>query len=131
MLEFVLFVMIIVVGTGGELCLGRAMKQGEELERLHPGHAASLLWRALRQKWLWIGVAMMAVAFFSLLLLLSFEEVSFVVPVTALSYLSVRWAGYSSSANGSLYSGGSEYCWSVWGSRWCCWQNNRAPVIAT
>ena len=30
---------------------------------------------------------MMAIAFFSLLLLLSFEEVSFVVPVTALSYL--------------------------------------------
>ena len=87
MLEFTLFVMIIVVGTGGELCLGRAMKEGEELERLHPGHAASLIWRALRQKWLWVGVAMMALAFFSLLLLLSFEEVSFVVPVTALSYL--------------------------------------------
>jgi drug/metabolite transporter (DMT)-like permease len=87
MLEFTLFVMIIVVGTGGELCLGRAMKEGEELQRLHPGHAASLIWRALRQKWLWIGVAMMAVAFFSLLLLLSFEDVSFVVPVTALSYL--------------------------------------------
>ena len=30
---------------------------------------------------------MMALAFFSLLLLLSFEQVSFVVPVTALSYL--------------------------------------------
>jgi drug/metabolite transporter (DMT)-like permease len=87
MLAFVLFVMITVVGTLGELCLGRAMKQTGELERLHPGHAASLLWRALRVKWIWIGVSMMAIAFFSLLLLLSFESVSFVVPVTALSYL--------------------------------------------
>ena len=87
MLAFVLFVLIIVVGTSGELCLGRAMKQTGELERLHPGHAASLLWRALQVKWLWIGIAMMAVAFFSLLLLLSFEQVSFVVPVTALNYL--------------------------------------------
>ena len=86
MLEFVLFVMIIVVGTAGELCVGRAMKEGEELDRLHPGRAASLIWQALRQKWLWIGVAMMALAFFSLLLLLSFEAVSFVVPITALSY---------------------------------------------
>lgn len=86
MLEFVLFVMIIVVGTWGELCVGRAMKEGEELDRLHPGRAASLLWKALGQKWLWIGVVMMALAFFSLLLLLSFEDVSFVVPVTALSY---------------------------------------------
>jgi drug/metabolite transporter (DMT)-like permease len=87
MLAFFLFVMITVVGTLGELCLGRAMKQTGELERLHPGHAASLLWRALRVKWIWIGISMMAVAFFSLLLLLSFESVSFVVPVTALSYL--------------------------------------------
>jgi drug/metabolite transporter (DMT)-like permease len=35
---------------------------------------------------MWIGVAMMALAFFSLLAMLSIENVSFVVPVTALSY---------------------------------------------
>jgi drug/metabolite transporter (DMT)-like permease len=87
MLEFVLFVLIIVVGTGGELCLGRAMKQTGELERFRPGAMVGLLYRALQIKWIWIGVAMMALAFFSLLLLLSFEDVSFVVPVTALSYL--------------------------------------------
>lgn len=87
MLEFVLFTMVIVVGTGGELCVGRAMKETGELERLHPGAAASLIWRALRVKWIWIGVGMMTLAFFSLLLLLSFEKVSFVVPVSALSYL--------------------------------------------
>jgi drug/metabolite transporter (DMT)-like permease len=87
MLEFVLFVMVIVVGTGGELCVGRAMKETGELERLHPGDAASLIGRALRVKWLWIGIGMMTLAFFSLLTLLSFEKVSFVVPVSALSYL--------------------------------------------
>jgi len=87
MLQLVLFAMVIVVGTGGELCVGRAMKETGELERLHPGDAASLIWRALRSQWLWIGITMMALAFFSLLALLSFEKVSFVVPVTALSYL--------------------------------------------
>lgn len=86
MLELILFFMIIVVGTAGELCLGRAMKETGELEQFRPGAAARLLWRALRVKWIWIGVTMMALAFFSLLLLLSFESVSFVVPVTALSY---------------------------------------------
>ena len=35
---------------------------------------------------MWIGIAMMTVAFFALLAALSFENVSFVVPVTALSY---------------------------------------------
>jgi drug/metabolite transporter (DMT)-like permease len=87
MLAFILFVLVVVVGTWGELCLGRAMKQTGELQHFGPGHAASLLWRALKIKWIWIGVAMMTVAFFSLLLLLSFESVSFVVPVTALNYL--------------------------------------------
>ena len=87
MLELILFTMVIVVGTAGELCLGRAMKQGGELERLHPGHAAGLIWQALRAGWLWIGILLMTLAFFSLLWLLSFEDVSFVVPVTALSYL--------------------------------------------
>jgi drug/metabolite transporter (DMT)-like permease len=86
-LEYILFVLIIVVGTGGELCLGRAMKETGELERLRPSDAMKLLWRALQLKWIWIGVFMMAIAFFSLLMLLAFEDVSFVVPVTALSYL--------------------------------------------
>jgi drug/metabolite transporter (DMT)-like permease len=35
---------------------------------------------------MWVGIAMMTVAFFALLAALSFENVSFVVPVTALSY---------------------------------------------
>ena len=87
MLEFLLFFLTIVVGTWGELCLGRAMRETGELQRFRPREAASLLWRSLRVKWIWIGIAMMTVAFFSLLLLLSFEDVSFVVPVTALNYL--------------------------------------------
>jgi drug/metabolite transporter (DMT)-like permease len=36
---------------------------------------------------MWFGVGMMAIGFFSLLAVLSFENVSFVVPVTALSYV--------------------------------------------
>ena len=106
MLEYILFVLIIVVGTGGELCLGRAMKETGELKRLHPADAVSLLWRALRVKWIWIGVAMMATAFFSLLLLLSFEDVSFVVPVTALSYLV--------GAVGGIFFLGERIPWQRW-----------------
>lgn len=106
MLEYILFVLIIVVGTGGELCLGRAMKETGELERLRPSAAISLLWRALRVKWIWIGVAMMATAFFSLLLLLSFEDVSFVVPVTALSYLV--------GAVGGIFFLGERIPWQRW-----------------
>jgi len=57
---------------------------------------------------MWIGIAFMALAFFSLLALLSWADASLVVPATALSYVAgafgakfllhekvatVRWAG--------------------------------------
>jgi len=105
-LEYILFVLIIVVGTGGELCLGRAMRETGQLERFRPSAAIRLLGRALRVKWIWIGVAMMATAFFSLLLLLSFEDVSFVVPVTALSYLV--------GAIGGIFFLGERVSWQRW-----------------
>jgi len=106
MLEFFLFFFIIVLGTGGELCLGRAMKETGEMERFRPGAALRLLGRALRVKWIWIGVAMMALAFFSLLTLLSFEDVSFVIPVTALSYLV--------GAIGGIFFLGERLSWQRW-----------------
>jgi drug/metabolite transporter (DMT)-like permease len=36
---------------------------------------------------MWAGIFMMALGFFALLAILSFREVSFVVPVSALSYV--------------------------------------------
>ncbi len=48
---------------------------------------ARVIFRALRVPWMWIGISMMAVAFFALLGALSLYNVSFVVPVTALSYV--------------------------------------------
>jgi drug/metabolite transporter (DMT)-like permease len=105
-LEAILFALIIVVGTAGELCLGRAMRETGELERFHPGAAISLLGRALRVKWIWIGVVMMTAGFFSLLLLLSFESVSFVVPVSALSYLV--------GAVGGIWFLGERVSWQRW-----------------
>ena len=51
-----------------------------------PKSVLTFILRGLRVPWMWIGVTMMALAFFSLLTLLSFRDVSFVVPVSALSY---------------------------------------------
>ena len=64
--------------------------------------------RAIRLGWFWVGIGLMAIAFFSLLALLSWADVSLVVPATALTYVvaalggkfllheevaPVRWAG--------------------------------------
>ena len=87
MVEVLLFFLIVVSGTGGELCVSRAMKQIGEVKDFRPQAIVQVILRALRVGWMWAGVGMMALAFFSLLGALSFLNVSFVVPVTALSYV--------------------------------------------
>lgn len=86
MLESIFLFLIVAAGTGGELCVSRAMKTVGEVHDFRPAALARFVWRAIRVGWMWVGIAMMALAFFSLLALLSMENVSFVVPVTALSY---------------------------------------------
>jgi drug/metabolite transporter (DMT)-like permease len=86
MREVVFFLLVVGAGTGGELCVTRAMKKVGEVTDFRPLALAQILLRAMRVGWMWIGVAMMALAFFALLAMLSIENVSFVVPVTALSY---------------------------------------------
>jgi drug/metabolite transporter (DMT)-like permease len=108
LLEVILFTLIVFSGTGGELCVSRAMKSVGEVKDFRPRAIVAVILRALRVGWMWAGVGMMALAFFSLLGALSFLNVSFVVPVTALSYVagalgavfflrervsSRRWAG--------------------------------------
>jgi drug/metabolite transporter (DMT)-like permease len=84
--QFILFSLIVLAGTGGELCVSRAMKRVGEAKSFRPADIAAVILRALRVPWMWCGVALMAVAFFALLGALSIYAVSFVVPVTALSY---------------------------------------------
>ena len=86
MLESVFLFLIVAAGTGGELCVSRAMKTVGEVHDFRPVALARFVGRAIRVGWMWMGIAMMTIAFFSLLTMLSMENVSFVVPVTALSY---------------------------------------------
>jgi drug/metabolite transporter (DMT)-like permease len=84
--EVIFYFLIICAGTGGELCVSRAMKVVGEVKDFRPGALIRVAGRALRVPWMWAGLGLMATAFFSLLAVLSVENVSLVVPVTALSY---------------------------------------------
>ena len=104
-----LFIGIIVLsGTAGDISVSHAMKKAGEVHPLTPAVIARVFGRAFRMGWMWLGIALMAVGFFSLLALLSWADVSVVVPATALSYVAgalgakfllheevapVRWAG--------------------------------------
>jgi drug/metabolite transporter (DMT)-like permease len=84
--DVIFYVLIICAGTGGELCVSRAMKTVGEVKDFRPAALIRVAGRALRVPWMWAGLGLMATAFFSLLAVLSVENVSLVVPVTALSY---------------------------------------------
>jgi drug/metabolite transporter (DMT)-like permease len=86
MRESILLFLVVCSGTGGEICVTCAMKHVGEVTDFRPHALAHVIFRAMRVPWMWIGIAMMALAFFSLLAVLSIENVSFVVPVTALNY---------------------------------------------
>jgi len=86
MLEVLLFFLIVVAGTGGELCVSRAMKSIGEIHDFRPRALLRFVGRSARLPWMWAGIGLMTVGFFSLLAILSFRDVSFVVPVSALSY---------------------------------------------
>jgi drug/metabolite transporter (DMT)-like permease len=86
MREAVLFFFIVVAGTAGELAVSRAMKGVGEVHDFRPKSVLRFVLQSFRLPWMWVGIALMSLAFFSLLAILSFRQVSFVVPISALSY---------------------------------------------
>lgn len=86
MREAVLFFFIVVAGTAGELCVSRAMKSIGEIHDFSAKSILRFVLQSSRLPWVWLGIALMSIGFFALLAILSFQEVSFVVPVSALSY---------------------------------------------
>lgn len=83
-----LFITIVVlVGQGGDIALSFAMKRIGEVRNFGPRNLLRTMGRAFRISWMWLGIGLMTVAFFSFLALLSWANVSLVVPATAASYL--------------------------------------------
>jgi len=91
--ELFFFVVIIFAGTGGEIAVSRAMKEIGEVHDFSPRNLLRVIASAFRLGWMWCGIALMALGFFSLMMLLTFENVSFVFPVTALSYAAGAFGG--------------------------------------
>jgi len=107
--RLVVFIAIVVLtGTAGDICVSHAMKRIGEVTSFRPSVMLPMLARAFRHISMWMGIGLMAIAFFSLLALLSWADASLVVPATALSYVAgafgakfilgekvapIRWAG--------------------------------------
>jgi multidrug transporter EmrE-like cation transporter len=88
MIRVVVFLGLLIFGsTGGEIAITRGMKATGEPERLRPRELLQFLRKGLRNGWFWTGVPLMALSFYALLVLLSWEPISLVIPASALSYV--------------------------------------------
>jgi drug/metabolite transporter (DMT)-like permease len=72
----------------GEIAITHGMKRVGGPRHLRLRDIFAFLWRALRNGWFWTGVPLMAVSFYALLVLLSWQPLSFVIPASALTYVS-------------------------------------------
>jgi drug/metabolite transporter (DMT)-like permease len=103
-----LIAIVVITGTAGEICATHAMKRLGTVTSFRPAVVLRALRNAFRLWWMWLAIALMAVAFFSLLAALSWADASIVIPATALNYVAgvlgakfllrerisrVRWAG--------------------------------------
>ena len=108
MRTFLFLAIVVLSGTGGDIAVTHAMKQIGEVKNFAPRALLGVLRRILQSGWMWLGIGLMALAFFSFLALLSWAKVSFVVPATAANYIAgalgakfllkervskARWAG--------------------------------------
>jgi hypothetical protein len=77
---------VILAGTSGELLTAHAVKRAGAKSVDGCGIGARLR-LAFRPRAMWAGLALQAIAFFTFLVLLSWADISFVVPATALNYV--------------------------------------------
>jgi hypothetical protein len=85
--DALLLAVLVFASTSGEIAITHGMKATGEPARLRPMAVLQFLRRALGNGWFWAGVPLMALSFYSLLVLLSWEPISFVIPASALSYV--------------------------------------------
>lgn len=86
-IEIALLAFIVVGGTFGEICVTRAMKIIGEVKEFGPRALLTTAGRAFCIPWMWLGFGLMALSYFALLGMLARADVSFVIPVTSLSYV--------------------------------------------
>jgi drug/metabolite transporter (DMT)-like permease len=104
----IVLAIFVLSGSAGELAVTYGMKKAGAPEHLRIKQIIGFLGRAFCNGWFWVGAPLMALSFYLLLVLLSWEPISLVIPASALSYVvgtlgakyilkedvnGMRWAG--------------------------------------
>ncbi|MCI0663730.1 MAG: bacteriohopanetetrol glucosamine biosynthesis glycosyltransferase HpnI [Acidobacteria bacterium] len=86
MKTFLLLCSLIVGSTLGEICSAKGMKQVGDVS-FNSRSLLRAIRKMVRNPYLIAGVGFLAISFFSFLSLLSYQDLSFIVPLTAVTYL--------------------------------------------
>jgi drug/metabolite transporter (DMT)-like permease len=99
---------IVLFASTGNVLLGKGMKQIGEIREWSPAAFGSLFLGAFSNGWVWLGIGSLLLFLVSFMVVLSWADYSFVMPVSAASYAlvplmsrwllservtSTRWAG--------------------------------------
>ncbi len=83
----IMIAIIVFADSAHDIFLTRGMKQVGGISTIRPRELLSIAWRVLRNKSFLTGFMFTVIYFFSFLLVLSWADLSFVFPATALVYV--------------------------------------------
>jgi drug/metabolite transporter (DMT)-like permease len=87
MLTALMIVLVVLSNSVGEVFMTRGMKQVGEVSTLRPRELLSIVCQVFANKNFLAGIFCMAVSFFAFLTVLSWADLSFIVPATSLGYV--------------------------------------------
>ncbi len=87
MMTAVMIAIVVLGGSAGDVFITKGMKQTGEISTVHLGKLARVAMRVLRNVNFLIGIFFMACSFFAFLAVLSWADLSFVLPATSLSFV--------------------------------------------
>ena len=108
MMTALMIALVVLGGSVGDVFITKGMKQVGEISTLDARELLRIAGRTLANRWFLVGLFFMAVSFFSFLAVLSWADLSLVLPATSISFVittvgaklylketisPVRWAG--------------------------------------
>ena len=87
MMTALLIGIVVLAGSAGDVFITKGIKQIGEISTLHPGKLVLIAFRVLVNRSFLLGVVCLAASFFAFLAVLSWADLSFVLPATSLSFV--------------------------------------------
>ena len=82
-----MLIFFVLCNTGGEIAMSYGVKQVGEPQSFRPMALLRFVWAAVKNRWLWVAIPLLAASFYSLLILFSWAPVSVVIPASASNYI--------------------------------------------